>query len=77
MQLEIPSRLGYSPKSFNLKGYDAQAKIFYQFRLLSNNHVLISYLSGIYLESWFSWLRRGLQKAWEKKENRQKKNIEK
>ena len=75
MQLEIPSRLGYSPKSFNLKGYDAQAKIFYQFTLLSNNHVLISYLSGIYLESWFSWLGRGLQKTWEKKKTDRRKTL--
>ena len=27
MQLEIPSCLGPDPKSFNLKGYDAQTKI--------------------------------------------------
>ena len=26
MQLEIPSCLGYVPKTFNVKGYDATAK---------------------------------------------------
>ena len=26
MQLEIPSCLGYGPKSFDVKDYDAQAK---------------------------------------------------
>ena len=59
MQLEILSCLGYGPKSFNLQGYDAQAKLYVyisQLAMLSNNHVLKSYLSGIYLESWFSWL---------------------
>ena len=31
-------------------------QFFSQLTLLSNNLVLTSYLSGIYLESWFSWL---------------------
>ena len=41
--------------------------IFSQFTLLSNNLVLTSYLSGIYLESWFSWLRGGVQKTSKKR----------
>ena len=52
MQLEIPSCLGYGPKSFNVQGFYAQAKI-----------VLISYLSGIYLESWFCQLGGGVHKT--------------
>ena len=34
------------------------------------------YLSGIYLESWFSWFGGGMQKTL-KEENRQKKQIPK
>ena len=65
MQLEIPSCLGYGPKSFNVQGFYAQAKIniFYQLPLVSNNFVLISYLSEIYLESWFCWLGGGVHKT--------------
>ena len=37
----------------------------------------MSYLRGIYLISWFSWLEGGVQKILKKEENRQKKNIEK
>ena len=68
LQLEILSCLGYAPKSFNVQGYDAQAKTtaFFQLTLLSNNPVLTSYLSGIYLKSWFSWLRGGVQKTLKK-----------
>ena len=67
MQLEIPSCLGYSPKSFNVQGFYAQAKIniFCQLPLVSNNFVLISYLSGIYLGSWFYWLGGGVHKTLE------------
>ena len=36
---------------------------FDQLPLLSNNHVLMSYLRGIYLGSWFSWLVGGVQKT--------------
>ena len=45
-------------KSFNVSGSDAQAKInfFPHLTLLSNNLLLTSYLSCIYLESWFYWL---------------------
>ena len=50
---------------------------FSQLTLLSNNLVLTSYLSGIYLDSWLSWLWGGVQKTLKKKKNRQKKNIEK
>ena len=39
---------------------------FFQLTLLSNNPVLTSYLSGIYLKSWFSWLRGGVQKTLKK-----------
>ena len=42
------------------------------------NIELMSYLSGIYLESWFSWFRGGVQKHWKKNQmNRQKKKIDK
>ena len=62
MQLEITSCLGYGPQSLN---FDAQAKIniFYQLALLCNNLVFNVILSGIYLESWFSWLGGRLQKT--------------
>ena len=45
--------------------------------MLSNNLVLTSYLSSIYSESWFFWLRGERRKHRRKKENRQKKIIEK
>ena len=50
MQLKILSCLGYGPKTFKVQGYDAQAKtsVFIQLTLLSNNLVLMSYMS--YLE---------------------------
>ena len=35
--------------------------------LLCNNLVLTPYLSGSSLESWFSWLRRGVQKTMKKR----------
>ena len=37
------------------------------FSQLLSNLVLTSYLSGIYLESWFSWLRGGVQKTSKKR----------
>ena len=37
----------------------------------------MSYLRGVYLISWFSWLEGGVQKILKKEENRQEKNIEK
>ena len=66
---EILSCLGYGSKTFNTKGFDAQAKmiVFYQLALLSNNLVLMSNLSGIYLESLFSWLGGGVQKTLRKR----------
>ena len=69
MQLEIPSCLGYDAKSFNVSGYDSQAKtnVFSKLTLLFNNLALMSYLTGIYLESWFSWLWGGVQKTWKKR----------
>ena len=56
MQLEILSCLGYGPKRFNVQGYDGQAKtnVFSQSTPVSDNLVLASYMSGIYLELWFS-----------------------
>ena len=47
---------------------------FYQLTLLFNNHILMSYLIGIYLESWFSWLGGGVQKTLKNEENRQQKH---
>ena len=40
---------------------------FSKLTLLSNNLVLTSYLSGIYLESWFFWLWGGVQKTSKKR----------
>ena len=40
---------------------------FSQLTLLSNNLVLMSCLSGIYLESWFSWLWGGVPKTLKKR----------
>ena len=45
-------------------------KFFCQLTLHSSNLVLTSYLSGIYLESWFSWLWGVVQKTLKKEENR-------
>ena len=44
---------------------------FLQLTQLSNNLVLtlMSYLSGIYLELWFSWLQGGVQKTSKKRRN--------
>ena len=57
-----------------MKGYDAQAKInfFYQFTLLWTNFELISCLSGIYLNSWFSWFGRGVKKTSKEKKKTDK-----
>ena len=44
-----------------------KSMFFSQLTLLSNNLVLTSYLSDIYLESWFSWLRGGVQKTSKKR----------
>ena len=44
--------------------------------MVSNNHVLVSYLSGIYLESWFSWLVGKLQKALKKRRKQAKEKHE-
>ena len=73
-------------KALTYKAY-AQAKIniFYQLTLVSINLVLLSYLSGLYLESWFSWLGGGMQKTLRKRRKRseerqermtRKKNVE-
>ena len=50
-----------------------KSMFFNQLTLLSNNLVLMPYLSGIYLDWWFSWLGAGVQKTLKKGENRQKK----
>ena len=51
------------------KKLNSQAKtnVFSQLILLSNNLELTSYLSGIYLESWFSSLSGGVQKTLKKR----------
>ena len=46
---------------------------FNQLIFLSNNTVLMSCLSGVYLELWFSLLEGGVQKTLKQEENRQKK----
>ena len=43
-----------------------------QLTLFSNNRVLTSYLSGIYLESRFSWLWGGVQKTLKKRRKQTK-----
>ena len=53
-----------------------KSMLFSQLTLLSNNLILTSYLSGIYLESGFFFLWGGVQKTPKKEENRQKKNTE-
>ena len=54
-----------------------KSMLFYQLTLLSNNHVLMSYLTGIYFESWFSWLREGVRKHWKKKKTDRRKRLKK
>ena len=44
-----------------------KSMFFSQLTLLCNNLVSTSYLSGIYLESWFSWLRGEVQKTSKKR----------
>ena len=58
MQLEIPRCLGYGPKTLACKATTHRLKsmFFSQMTLLSNNFVLTSNLSCIYLESRFSGL---------------------
>ena len=48
-----------------------KSMFFYQLTLLSNKHILMSYLIVIYLESWFSWLAEWVQKTL-KKEGKEK-----
>ena len=65
-------------KSFTVKGYDVQAKInvFSQLTLLSNNLLLTSYLSGIYLESWvFLVMRWSVENIQEKKKTERRKRL--
>ena len=58
IQWEIPRRLGNGPKALTYNNNN---------NTLSNNLALTSYLSGIYLESWFSWLLGGVQKTSKKR----------
>ena len=44
-----------------------KSMFFSQLTLLSNILILTSYLSGINLKSWFSWLWGGVQKTFQKK----------
>ena len=66
-------------KSFKVQGYNAQVKtnVFCQLPLLSNNLVLTSYLSRIYLE--YGSLGYGMEcrKHRRKEEKKQNKNIDK
>ena len=64
IQLEIPSCLGYGPKSF-----DARIKInvLYQLALLSNNLVKILYMNGIYLELLFLGYGERCRKHWKER----------
>ena len=55
--------------------YRLKSMFVYQLTFLSNNLILMSYLSGIYLEWLFSWLGGGVQKTLKKEEKRQKKII--
>ena len=69
MQVETPRCLGYAPKALTHKATMNTLKpmFFPQLTLLSNNFVLTSYLRGIYLESWFSWLWGGVEKTLKKR----------
>ena len=51
--------------------------LFSQLTLVSNNLVLESYLSSIYLESWFSWLWEGVQKRLTEEEKTEEQTEEK
>ena len=69
-QIYITGRcLGYGPKALTYRATMHKLKSMFlsQLALLSNNLVLTSYLSGIYLESWFSWLWGGVQKTSKKR----------
>ena len=73
-------------KALTYKAYtQAKINIFYQLTLVSINLVSLSYLSGLYLELWFSWLGEGMQKTLRKRRKRseerqermtRKKNVE-
>ena len=58
--------------TYKAKMHELNSIFFYQLTVVSNNHVLVSYLSGIYLESWFYWLVGGLQKALKKRRKQTK-----
>ena len=58
----VQNALAYQATMHRLK-----PMFFSQLTLLSNNLVLASYLSGIYLESWFSWLWGEVQKTLKKR----------
>ena len=86
IQQEIPRCLGYGPKALTCKATMHKLKsMFFPNWHCSNNLVLTSYLSGIYLESWFSWLWDSVQKISKKRRKqteekhwkvKRKKNVE-
>ena len=54
-----------------------KSMFFYQLTLLPNNIVLTSYLSGFYLEPWFSGLCEGVQKTLKKRRKQTEGKLEK
>ena len=69
IQQEIPRCLGYGPKALTYKAtmHKLKSMFFSQLTLLSNNLVLTSCFSRIFLKSWFSWLWGGVQKTSKKR----------
>ena len=65
IQLKIPSGLNVVQNVLTWKApmHRPKSIFFYQFTLLWTNLELISYLSGMYLNSWFSWFGRGVKKT--------------
>ena len=60
-------RIGPKALTYKAAMHKLKSMFFSQLTLLSNNLVLTSYLSGFYLESWFSWLWGGVQKTSKKR----------
>ena len=54
--------------------HELKSMFFPRLTLFSNNLALTSYLSGIYLESWFSWLWGGVQKTSKKRRKQTEEN---
>ena len=57
------------PLVYKTTMHKLKSMFFYQLTLISNNLVLMSYLSGIYLESCFPWLVGRIQKVLSEEEN--------